>query len=226
MEAEAINAKVIKRARGGELLRALDGRDLHSLECVCNGHLGSSINPVESTNINEVGADITAKEAEIAGVDDIGRINDVGDVACNGGIETNMAAGDVADVLREGLEPSNELRPYNGLDFYLADLGGDNTLRELGNDGKLLLDDVDVDGLANNSLREDSLLVETTGEVLNTEEAIEVVEGAEATPVVERDRVQAADGANINRLTAGNGRCKRGGGCQSKDGGRDQREHF
>lgn len=179
-----------------EPARRCNNSGLRCLERLANGRLGGAFDPVAPGDLDEVASDIAALEAEVVGVDAALRVDEAADVACNAAIEADIPAGDMAEVIGERGEAGNELRPDNGLDFDFADLLGDDLLGELLDDRKLLLDDGDVDGLANYFLLLDGLHIRATVEVVGgAVERIEVVEAAESTPSIEGGGTQAGDGS-------------------------------
>lgn len=120
----------------------------------------------------------------------------VGDLASDVGIESNVATGVVSDVITESRDSSLELRENDGLSLNLTDLSGDDFFHVFSNDGQLLLNDFNRHGMAD----EFFLLLDDghrgcfePTKVLSSVEVVEIVQRVEATPTVERNVTSAAE---------------------------------
>lgn len=226
--------RVTERRRRGERRARRDGRRLRGEQRLLDGDLARARVPVAAAGHDGVLADVEALETKVGRDDVVAAVNEAGDVRRDGRVVSDAAARDVADVVGERAERRDDLSPDDGLDLNLADLGGDNALGELEEDGHLLLDDGDRLGLADNSLAEDGLLVVVAAEVVRAVEAVEAVEAGEATPVVEGGAAQAGDGRAGGRRGGGGGRDRlvagdvggSGDGRGKSDDGGGQSEHF
>jgi len=223
-------ADVDARGALAERRRRLESRDLRVEEGRADRRLGGTVNPVVARDVDEVGADVRAVEAEVV-VDDVaGAVDEAADVARDGVVEADVTARHAADVRGEARDRGDELAPDDSLNLNLADLLGDDALGELGEDRELLLDDRDINGLADDFRlgRDDGLGVERAIEVALAVEVVEVVQAVEATPVVEGDVAQARGHADVEAGRATGNVDRAGGDGHSEGGSRDQSlgEHF
>jgi len=134
-------------------------------------------------------------------------------VASNATVEADVVTRDTVEVIAEETEAGMELLEDDGLGLNLADLLEDDPLGHLLEDNETLLDDLDGLGVADDLglLLYDLGEVDGAVEVVRTIEVIEVIEGREATPVVEGDVVGAgedlpADGDGFSESASDEGR--------------------
>jgi len=185
---------------------------------------GSRVIPVGARWDDEVGADVTAVEAEVVEVEVTVRVVEAANHVGNVLVETDGAARLVQQVAAEVTETRDKLAVDDGLDLNLTDGLGDDTLGEFAKDSQLLLDNLDGLIVADNVLLLDfNDLVAKATEVVDAIEVVKVGERAKSTPVVEGNGGRA----QVTRLE-GSWRSQSGTG--NSDGGRNGHdglgEHF
>jgi len=168
-------------------------REVRGRERLADGRRGGEGVPVVATSNREVRADFSASEAQVvagqgtSGVDEVGV--EAGDIA----VIADVAARDAAEVAGEAGEVGNNLVGDDGLGLDLADLFGDDSLGHLNQDSEALLDELDLNVLADQGvLRGDDLLADGAVEVVLTVEVIEARQGGDSVVVIEAG--EAGDG--------------------------------
>lgn len=187
----------------------------------------SSIVPVRSTDNNRVRTKVSSTESEVVSREGAVRETDIAEVASNGTVEPDLVARGTVKVVPEQSKASMELFEDDGLGLDLANLFGDDPLGHLLEDEETLLDDLDLHGVADESLGGiyDLGEMDRAVEVIDTIEVVKVVKGRETTPVVERDRgaVTAREDISADRDWLGN--CAGNESRGNKEGGSEFGEH-
>jgi hypothetical protein len=114
------------------------------LESRADGLRRGEVVPIAALDDDRVGTDIVSKEAKISSGELAIGVAKVGDLRSNRAIEADVAIGDMSDIIHKALEGSSVLRQDDCLNLNLADLLGDDALRELSKNSKSLLDQSDV----------------------------------------------------------------------------------
>ena len=134
-----------------------------------------------TSNINTAEAEVVVRQTSIL-------TEEVPEVASNCLIESNTVTTDAAQIASEASKAAMPLLEDNDLSLDIANVLGDDSFREFLKNDKSLLDDVDMVGAAYKLPLPDENLIETASvKVVSSIEAIEVVQGGEASPVVEAD---------------------------------------
>lgn len=144
--------------------------------------------PVVSTWNPQVLSDVDTPEAEVSVAEGTILIEQLQSEDRNAGVKTNIMTGLAPQIAPEIPQATSELFEDDDLRLDVANLLGDNLLRNLLDDGKLLLNDRDSLTLAYVLLphEEDSIVPEAI-EIADSEEVVETGQRGEPSPVVERD---------------------------------------
>jgi hypothetical protein len=153
---------------------------------------GSRIDPVSSTDSNDMASDIMTAEAKVVSRKAPVKVIEILEVPDNVRVVTNLEARESVKISLEMTEAGVELLKDDGLGLDFADLLGDDAFGHLLEDGETLLDDDDALGVADELLFGDDGLGEVgMGEVVNAVEVIEAREGGVASVAAERGEVIA-----------------------------------
>ena len=141
-----------------------------------------------STDDNSTTSNINTTEAEVVVRQTPIFKEEVTEVAGNCLIESDAVTADAAQIASEASKAAVPLLEDYDLRLDIANVLGDNSFREFLKNNKSLLNNVDMVGTAHKLPLPDENLIETVAvEVVGSIEAIEVVQGGKASPVVEAD---------------------------------------
>lgn len=169
--------------------------------CIVNTAVGGAVVPVATTDNNSAATNINTAEAEVMVSDASILVEELAPVTSNALIEADTVTTDAAEVTVEASNAAVPLLEDNDLGLDVADGFGDDFLREFLEDNQSLLNDVDVVGAADEvTLANDDLLGVTPVKVVNTVEAVEVVQGGETSPVVEAGMATDIDVSASSKL--------------------------
>lgn len=144
--------------------------------------------PVVPTNDDGVLAEVVASESPVIEIEVTVVVDDLGCVADNLLIETDLVVvGDATDVTAETTKARVELSPNDSLGFNVTDGLSDDLLGEFLQNEQTLLNDLDLLNFAADELRllHESLLELPSVKVIASVEVVEVIQRLESTPAVE-----------------------------------------